>query len=74
MDTCAILVVTRDVTPTIYNEEVKMTRKDYVAIAAAICLMGSHETRQAMVDVLIPVFREDNPNFDSVRFRAAANG
>ena len=51
-----------------------MTKKDYIAIAAVIAMTGPSSVRTAMCDVLIPVFRDNNPLFNSVRFRAAANG
>ena len=50
-----------------------MTKRHFIAIAAAIRELADAGERDRMCDVLIPVFRASNPNFDVARFRAAAN-
>ncbi len=47
-----------------------MTRKDYIAIAKAIA--GGNFDREALVNRLCQVFKEDNPRFDAERFKKAA--
>lgn len=49
-----------------------MTKKDYIAIAAALAPLPK-TSRQRAVNALCPVFAADNSLFDEARFRAAAN-
>lgn len=45
-----------------------MSRKHYVAIAAAIKALSVHAEKVAMVRTLLPVLRSSNPNFNASRF------
>lgn len=47
----------------------ELSRKYYVAIAQ---ILRDNDTKDAIADALIGLFRSDNPRFDAARFRDAA--
>ncbi len=50
-----------------------MSRKHYVAIAAALRNINDRATRQAVVSELLTLFKRDNPRFDCYRFMQACD-
>lgn len=48
-----------------------MTRKDYIAIAAAINACANGHAARRMVEYLSPILKHDNPRFDVDRFQHA---
>jgi hypothetical protein len=48
-----------------------MTRKDYVAIAAAIARAQLNQDCQMVADCIADVMARDNPRFDRARFLKA---
>lgn len=48
-----------------------MTRKDFVAVAAALAQLPDYQARRAAALALVGHFRASNPAFDSVRFLTA---
>lgn len=61
-----------------------MTRKDYVAIAAAVArvreatndgsINNAQDAVSHVIDELTAIFENDNPRFDAPRFIRACNG
>jgi hypothetical protein len=58
------------------NLEVRnMSRKDFIAIAAAIREnLAEVETRRAVANALLPALRASNARFNAAKFLAAAVG
>lgn len=48
-----------------------MTKKHFIAFAAAILRMGDRNSARAAAQVVINVARSDNPRFDTDRFLRA---
>jgi hypothetical protein len=52
-----------------------MTKKDYIKFAEAIRLATREDgsiSKMRLIDEMSYIFREDNPNFDSIKFLEAA--
>jgi hypothetical protein len=50
-----------------------MTRKHFIAIAAALSNIQDRATRQAVIAELLPMLKRDNPRFDCGRFIEACD-
>lgn len=50
-----------------------MSKKHYIAIAAALRNITDRAARQAVVGELLTLFKRDNPRFDCQRFMEACD-